>query len=166
MLVTLAGMVMLVKPLRPENALWPMLITPLGMVTLPFRLAAEGTHTMAVAENNTLSLTEKFVLAESTVMLVKPVQPENALVPMLVTLAGMVMLVKPLQLENALSPMLVTLFGMVILVRFVQFLNSSLPIEVIVVLGRIMDAICFKPASPGAAVLDVLPVINAPLLVL
>ena len=40
--------------------------------------------------------------------------------PMLVTLSGMVMLVRPVQLENALSPMLVTLLGMVMLVRLLQ----------------------------------------------
>ena len=42
------------------------------------------------------------------VMLVKPVQLLNALLPMLVTDEGMVMLVKPVQPLNALFPMLVT----------------------------------------------------------
>ena len=36
----------------------------------------------------------------------KPVQPENALRPMLVTLSGIVTDVKPSQNQNALSPML------------------------------------------------------------
>ena len=34
MLVTELGMVMLVRPLQPENAFHPMLVTELGMVTL------------------------------------------------------------------------------------------------------------------------------------
>ena len=45
-------------------------------------------------------------------MLVKPLQPENALLPILVTLFGIVMLIKPLQPENASSPILVILSGM------------------------------------------------------
>ena len=40
---------------------------------------------------------------------VKPLHPENAQSPMLVTLSGIVTLVKPLHPENALQPMLVTL---------------------------------------------------------
>ena len=42
-------------------------------------------------------------------MFVKPLQPENAELPMLVTLSGIVTLVKPLQPENAELPMLVPL---------------------------------------------------------
>ena len=45
---------------------------------------------------------------------VKPLQPENALFPMEVTLFGRVTEVKPLQPENASSPMEVTLLGIVI----------------------------------------------------
>jgi hypothetical protein len=44
------------------------------------------------------------------VMLVKPMQPRNAPMPMLVTLEGIVMLVRPIQPLNAASPMLVTGF--------------------------------------------------------
>ena len=44
-------------------------------------------------------------------MLVKPVQPENAEPPILVTLLPIVTLVKTLQLENAQAPILVTLSG-------------------------------------------------------
>jgi len=69
---------------------------------------------MAVAENNTLLLTEKFVLAGATVMLAKFVQPVNAEPPMLVTLSGMVILVKPVRLWNSVV-MLVTPLGMVTL---------------------------------------------------
>ena len=39
---------------------------------------------------------------------------------MLVTMSGIVMLVKPLQYENAHSPMLVTLSGIVTLVKPLQ----------------------------------------------
>jgi len=104
------------------------------------------------------------VTLSGMIMLVKPVQLKNAELLMLVTLFGMVTLVKSLQPRNADPPMLVTLLPMVTLVKLVQFLNASLPIEVIVVLGRIMDAICFKPASPGATVLLALPVEKSPLL--
>ena len=44
---------------------------------------------------------------------VKPLQPENALYPMEVTLFGIVTEVKPLQSSNAEPPIEVTLFGMV-----------------------------------------------------
>ena len=44
---------------------------------------------------------------------VKPLQPENALILIEVTLFGMVTEVKPLQPSNAFSPIEVTLFGMV-----------------------------------------------------
>ena len=43
---------------------------------------------------------------------------------MLVTLSGMVMLVSPLQPENASSPMLVTLLGIVTLVSPSQLQNA------------------------------------------
>ena len=54
------------------------------------------------------------------VTLVRPRQPWNALLPMLVTELGMVTLVRPLQFLNALLPMLVTELGMVTLVSFVS----------------------------------------------
>ena len=46
-------------------------------------------------------------------MLVRPLQPEKAKSPMLMTLPGIVIFVRPLQPENALFPMLMTLFGIV-----------------------------------------------------
>ena len=60
-------------------------------------------------------------------ILVKPVQPENAELPMLVTPSPIVTLVKPVQPENALYPMLVTLSGIVTLVKPVQSSNAELP---------------------------------------
>ena len=47
-------------------------------------------------------------------MLVNPLQPWNAPLPILVTLEGMVMLVNPRQEWNAYPPTLVTLEGMVV----------------------------------------------------
>ena len=41
------------------------------------------------------------VTPSGIVMLLRPLQPENALPPMLVTPSGIVMLVSPLQPENA-----------------------------------------------------------------
>jgi hypothetical protein len=49
------------------------------------------------------------------VTLVRPVQPLNAELSILVTLLGMFMLVRPVQPENAPLPILVTLLGMVML---------------------------------------------------
>ena len=49
---------------------------------------------------------------------------------MLVTLLGIVMLVRPVQPVNAELPMLVTLLGIVILVRQEQPVNASLPMLV------------------------------------
>ena len=51
------------------------------------------------------------VTLEGMVMLVRPVQLENADLPMVVTLSGMVMLVRPKQPSNELLPMLVTFDG-------------------------------------------------------
>ena len=52
--------------------------------------------------------------------LVRPLQPENALLPMLVTLLGMITDVKLLQPENAELPIEVTPFGIVTEVRLEQ----------------------------------------------
>ena len=59
-------------------------------------------------------------LAASTLMLVRLLQPLNALGPMLETLEGMVTLVRPVQPENAWLPMLVTPSDMVTLVSALQ----------------------------------------------
>ena len=53
------------------------------------------------------------------VTLVRPVQPANAVSPMLVTLSGMVTLVR-LGSHERIDPMLVTLLGIVTLVRLAQ----------------------------------------------
>ena len=66
-----------------------------------------------------MPLTVALFLPEK-VTLVRPVQPENAYSPMLVTPLPIVTLVKLVQLENTELPMLSTLFGIVTLVRLVQ----------------------------------------------
>ena len=52
------------------------------------------------------------VTLSGIVMLVSPLQPEKAELPMLVTLSGIVTLVSPVQPEKASAPILVTLSGM------------------------------------------------------
>ena len=59
-------------------------------------------------------------VADSIVTDFKLLQPEKALLPMLVTLLGMVMEVKLLHSRKAFFPMLVTLLGIVMEVRLLQ----------------------------------------------
>ena len=86
MLVTLFGMVMLVKPVQLENALFPMLVTPSGIVTSPEQIFP--------SIKIPFTITSEF----SCCLFVNQSVPENAEVPMLVTLLGIVMSVKLLQL--------------------------------------------------------------------
>ena len=58
------------------------------------------------------------------VTLVKLLQFENALSPMLVTLSEIVILVRPLQFENVYSPMLVTPSVMVMSLSIEQLINA------------------------------------------
>ena len=85
----------LVKPLQPENELLPIEVTELGMIVFlhPLINVFVAVSIMALQFSRE-SYTE---LALSTFMLVKPLQPQNALKPIEVTELGMVMLVKPLQ---------------------------------------------------------------------
>jgi hypothetical protein len=53
----------------------------------------------------------------SLLVVESPLQPENAELPIEVTLLGMVMDVSPLQYQNACAPIEVTLLGMVMDVR-------------------------------------------------
>ena len=57
-------------------------------------------------------------------------QPENTLLPMLVTLSGIVMDFKPLQLANAQASMPVTPLPMVADVKLLQFWNALSPMFV------------------------------------
>ena len=116
--VTELGMVTLVKPLQSRNALLPIEVTELGMVTLvkpeqplnaplPIEVTELGiivflhplinvfvAVSIMALQFSRESYTE---LPLSTFMLVRPLQSENASVPILVTELPMVTLVKPLQ---------------------------------------------------------------------
>ena len=63
---------------------------------------------------------------------VKPVQPEKASFPMVVTALPMVTEVKPLQPEKALSPMEMTEAGIVKVVNLLHFANDLLRIVITV----------------------------------
>ena len=98
-LVTLFGMIMLVKPLQSENVSAPMLVTlPSLGIMLFLQPAIRVLLAVSIRQLPSLWYTE---LPGSTVILVNPLQLENAPFPMCVTLSGIVMLVKPLQPENA-----------------------------------------------------------------
>jgi hypothetical protein len=71
------------------------------------------------------------------VMRVKPVQPENAALPILVTLEGMFMSVKPVQPANADWSILVTLEGMFMTVKPVQPANAYGP-KLVISLGMVL----------------------------
>ena len=73
-----------------------------------------------------------FSFPDSTDILFRSEQLENARLSMLVTEFGMSMLVRPEHPLNAQSPMLVTEFGMSIVVRALQPLKAPIPIFVTV----------------------------------
>ena len=108
MLVTPSGMVMEVRLVQSENALFPMLVTPSGMTTSPEQVVPSIRIPFTITKESSSC----FWLNQDV--------PSNAPSPMLVTLYGMVMEVRLEQLENALLPILVKLSGMVIEVRLVQ----------------------------------------------
>ena len=66
-------------------------------------------------------------------MLVREVQPENAELPILVTLLGMAILVRLVQPENAELPILVTLLEIVVLVGVVMLL------EIVMLVTEVFD---------------------------
>ena len=57
-------------------------------------------------------------------MLVKPVQPEKAELPMLVTFGGRATVVSPVQPKNAWLPIVTRLFGRLIVDKCVAFWNT------------------------------------------
>ena len=120
MLVTLFGMVILVKLVQPANASLPMLVTLFGMViklVQPANAASPMDVTLpSVGITLFLYPTINFLLAVSIIQF-------PALWYFRLPLAT-VILFKLAQRLNAPSPMLVTLFGMVILVRLVHSLNA------------------------------------------
>ena len=66
----------------------------------------------------------------SNVMLVRMLQDQNALSPMLVTLLGISMLVKLLHIENAEEPMLITPLDISMLVKLLHIENALEPMLV------------------------------------
>ncbi len=118
---TLSGIDTRVRPLQPENAFAPILVTPEEHVTVVIDETLEGKTSWIVRSRTTCETNTFWILlqpqnAESsihftlsgTVTLVRPLQPENASSPMLFTPFGIVTLVRPLQLKSAEKPMLVT----------------------------------------------------------
>src|SRR6185295_1484885 len=98
MLVTLLPIVIFRKLLQNENAIRPMLVTPLPIEAV-VRPEEKNAHSSTVM---TLS---------GMMMLLRLPHPENARSPIIVTPLPIVTLVKPKQDEKAEPPMLVTLFG-------------------------------------------------------
>ena len=122
MLVTLLGIVTLVIPMQPEKAEFPMLVTPSGIVVLLHPAISVLVFLSIIALQ---LLRESYILFSSlTTMLVRPLQPSNALCPMLITLLGISMFVRLLQPSNALCPMLITLLGIVTFVSPMQLENA------------------------------------------
>ena len=119
MLMTPSRIVMLIRPLHPENALSGMLSPPV-MTTV----VKEAGTVPNIYLNSVFSVPLALSPTKGSVMLVRPLQPPNALSPMVVTLLGIVILVRLVQPENALLPIVVTLAGIVMLVRLVQPENA------------------------------------------
>ena len=90
-LITLSGMLMLVRELHEENAPFPMLVTPPGILM------------QAREEHKENAKSPKNVTLSGMLMLVSDSHPVNAESPMLVTLSGMLMLVRESHHKNALS---------------------------------------------------------------
>ena len=113
--VILSGIVMLVRPLQPENALLPILVTPSwivtpvrllharnaeslivvtvsGIVYAPDRPAGQQRSVVAVLFKRTPSISRKYPLAASTVISVRELQYPNANEPKFFTLLRSVML--------------------------------------------------------------------------
>ena len=85
-------MAMLVRPEQPQNALYPILVTELGIVELLHPAISVLLDVSIIAlQFSRLSYTEFSV---PTVMLARLEQPANAPSPMLVTELGMAMLVR------------------------------------------------------------------------
>ena len=122
MFVTLLGMVIDVRLVHQPNAKSPMVVTLLGMVeflhpNINVLLAVLIIALQFSRESNTgfssaTSIEERFE------------HLEKALYPISFTPIGMVIEVRPVHPENASPPMLVTLFGILMHVNLVQSLNA------------------------------------------
>jgi hypothetical protein len=163
MLLTPLPMVMPVSLAQPEKALFPILVTLLGMVTAP-GMPVGTAMKVVCALSYTMPLTELYVvLAVSTFMLSRLVQPEKANPPMLVTPVGMVTPVRPVQPEKASCPMLVTLAGMVTTpvapgyaTKVVLFLLYSMPPSELYAVLAVSTFIVARLAQPLKALTPML----------
>ena len=99
MLVTEFGMIMLFRPVHPEKALPPMLVTEFGIIVFMHPTTTVFVFVYIIALQ--LSRESNIVFPDSTIIVVSPKQPSNALYPISVTEFGIVMLVRPEQPENA-----------------------------------------------------------------
>ena len=99
MLVTLLGMVIVVRPLQTLKAPLPILVTLLGMVVFlqPAISVLDVVSIIALQ----LSRESYFVFPDSTLIEVRLLQEPTVLPAMLVTLLGMVKEVKPLHWKKA-----------------------------------------------------------------
>ena len=144
MVVTLEGMVTLVKLVHHSNALSPMVVTPSGITIdviflghLTKVLLSELKRTPCDLSFAISSVVELESSENVDVLLVLPregmitlVHSGNALCPIFVTREGMVTLVKFVQPENAYPLMILTLEGMVTLVKFEHLQNALSPMVI------------------------------------
>ena len=153
---------MLVRPLQPANALFPISVTLSGIVYSVKSLGANAFNTPSMTKQrlsadanlplNSFRLQQPLntsvsivVTLSGIVMLVRLRQPENASSLISVTLLPIVTLVRLLQPWNAPCPMLVTLLGMVMLVRLLQPENASSLISV--TLSGITNSVISLPST-------------------
>ena len=94
MLVTLSGIDMLVSPVHPRNALFPILVTLLGTVASPVLPPGQQTSVRPSIESTKPSIFLYAGLPETIFIDVSLSQAANAHTPILVTLLGIVMLVR------------------------------------------------------------------------
>ena len=98
-----------VKPLQPENALFPIEVTLLGITVLT---QPRSSVLLCVSTIALQLFRESYtVFVGETTIDVKPVQPEKAPSIIVVTLLGISTDVKPEQLKKAPCPIDVTLLG-------------------------------------------------------
>ena len=91
----------LVRLEQPLKALFPMLVTLLGIAYVPIFPPGYCIRIVLSLLNNTPFIEEKLGLSDTTSIAVKPEQKPKAELPMLVTLLGISTEVKPVQPEKA-----------------------------------------------------------------
>ena len=101
---------------------FPWKLNPVPAVQDASVLLARIVNGEAVPANALLPIKADCATLQRTVA--RLVQPENAELPMLVTLLGIVMLVRLVQIINDSTPILTTALGIFMLVREVQLLNA------------------------------------------